>query len=197
MEWTTSETPGVPLVQAALRKSLGDLLVEAGRITSEQLASALDVQRKENRKLADVLVERGLVTVEEVATALSLHLNVPIIDLKRHTVQPEALSLIPERTARGYNLVPLDIVADSLVVVMEDPGDIGATEDLAAQAKMRIQPTLGIPAQIQEAIDLNYRASGEIEEQARAEFERGSLVELLCFGGEHEDGQEGGPRLSP
>ena len=164
----TSETPGVPLVQVAPRKSLGDLLVEAGRITPEQLASALEMQQKESRKLADVLVEQGLVTPEEVVTALSLHLNVPIIDLKRHTVQPEALSLIPERTARRYNLVPLDVVADSLVVVMEDPGDIGSIEDLVAQAKMRIQPTVGIPTQIQEAIDLNYRASGEIEEQARA-----------------------------
>jgi len=163
-----SEGSGAPLVQAAPRKSLGDLLVEMGRITPEQLASALEIQRRENRKLADVLTEQGMVTPEDVATALSLHLNVPIIDLKRHTIQPEALSLIPERTARRYNLVPLDVVADSLVVVMEEPGDIGAIEDLVAQAKMRIQPAVGVPAQIQEAIDLNYKASDEIEKQARS-----------------------------
>jgi len=152
---------------AAARKGVGDLLVEAGRITPQQMVSALEVQLRENRKLADVLVDQGLVTPEDVATALSLHLNVPIIDLKRHTVQPDALSLIPERTARKYNLVPLDIVGDSLVVVMEDPGNIGAIEDLVAQAKMRIQPSVGISTQIQESIDLNYRASSEIERHVR------------------------------
>ena len=163
-----SEDLRVPLVELAPRKSLGDLLIEAGRITPQQLASAMDIHQMENRKLVDVLVDQGLVTPEDVATALSLYLNAPIIDLRRHAVQPEVLSLIPERTARRYNLVPLDIVADSLVVVMEDPGDIGAIEDLVAQAKMRIQPSVGVPSQIREAIDLNYRASGEIEEQARA-----------------------------
>ena len=48
---------------------------------------------------------------------------------------------------------------------MEDPRDIGAIEDVAAQAKMRIQPAVGYPAQIREAIDIYYRASGEIERQ--------------------------------
>ena len=168
MRRMTSEAPRAPSVHVTSREGIGDLLVKAGRITPQQLAEALEAQRGENRKLADVLVERGLVTREDVATALSLHLNVPIIDLKRHTVAPEALRMIPERTARRYNLVPLDVVADSLVVVMEDPGDIGAIEDLVAQSKMRIQPTLGVPAQIQEAIDLSYRASGEIEEQVSA-----------------------------
>lgn len=158
----------MPLVRGAPSKHVGDLLVEMGRITPQELDYALETQRRENRKFADVLAEQTLVTPEEVATALSLHLNVPIIDLRRHPVQPGALSLIPEATARRYNLVPLDTVGDSLVVVMEDPGDIGAIEDLVAQAKMRIQHAVGIPAQIQEAIDLNYRASGEIEQQVRA-----------------------------
>ncbi|MCZ6789993.1 MAG: ATPase, T2SS/T4P/T4SS family [Chloroflexi bacterium] len=154
--------------RADSREGVGDLLVEMGRITPQQLAEALGVQRRENQKLADVLVEQGLVTQEDVAMALSLHLNIPIIDLKRHTVAPEALRMIPEGTARRYNLVPLDVVADSLVVVMEDPRDIAAIEDLVAQSKMRIQPTLGVPAQIQEAIDLSYRASDEIREQVSA-----------------------------
>lgn len=158
----------MPMGRKAPTKHVGDILVEMGRITPQELAYALETQRRENRKFVDVLAEQTLVTPEEVATALSLHLNIPIIDLMRHPVQPGALSLIPEATARRYNLVPLDTVGDSLVVVMEDPGDIGAIEDLVAQAKMRIQHAVGIPAQIQEAIDLNYRASGEIEEQVRA-----------------------------
>ena len=158
----TPRSPSEPTIQ---RQDLGDLLVEMGQITSQQLANALEVQRRGNQRLAKVLAELGLVTPDDMATALSLHLNLPLIDLKRHTIQPDALRLIPERTARQYNLVPLAIAADSLVVVMEDPRDISAIEDLTAQAKMRVQPAVGMPTQIQEAIDLHYRASDEIEKQ--------------------------------
>lgn len=159
-----SQTSNTPVVPTA-RKNAGDLMVEAGRITPEQLADAS--MSRGNRKLTDVLVEQGLVTPEEIATALSLHLNIPVIDLKRHAIQSDAVRLIPEQTARRHNLVPLDVVADALVVVMEDPTDVGVIEDLGAQAKVRIQPALGIPSQILEAIDLNYRVSDEIENQVR------------------------------
>lgn len=155
----------IPLAKAPPRKGLGEMLVEAGRITAEQLEKALELQRKQDRKLSEILVEQGLVMPEDIATVLSLRLNMPLIDLKLHTVQLNALRLVPEQTARKHTLVPLDVVGDSLVVVMADPGDIRAIEDVTAQAKMRVQPAVGIPAEIQEAIDLNYKASGEIEKE--------------------------------
>ncbi len=153
------------LTRTVLRKGIGEMLVEAGRITADQLEKALGLQLKQNRKLGQILVEQGLVTPEDIATALSIQLNMPFIDLKLHMVQPNALRLIPEQTARKHTLIPLDIIGDSLLVVMADPGDIRAIEDVSAQAKMRIQPAVGIPAEIHEAIDLNYKALGEIERQ--------------------------------
>jgi len=155
------------LTRTTLRKRFGEMLVETGQITAEQLERALELQRKEKRKLGEILVEQGLVTPEEVAAGLSLQLNMPIIDLKIHVVQPNALRLVSEKLARKHTLVPLDVIDDSLIVVMADPGDIRAIEDVAATAKMRVQPAVGIPAQIQEAIDLNYRAQGEIEKQVK------------------------------
>ena len=151
--------------RTAPRKHLGEMLVEAGRVTAEQVEKALELQRKQPRKLGEILVEQGLVTPKDIATVLCLQLNMPLIDLRCHPVQPSALRLVPERTARGHTLIPLDIVGDSLVVAMADPTDIRAIDDIAAQAKMRVQPAVGIPAEIQEAIDLNYKAHGEIERQ--------------------------------
>jgi len=155
------------LSRTTLRKRLGEALVETGQITAEQLEEALKLQQKQGRKLGEILIEQGLLTPEGMAAALSLQLNMPIIDLKLHVVQPNALRLVSEKLARKHTLVPLDVIDDSLVVVMADPGDIRATEDVAAQAKMRVQPAVGIPAQIQEAIDLNYKAQGEIEKQVK------------------------------
>ena len=153
------------LVGRAIRKSLGEMLVEENLITSEQLEQALKVQRLGGGKLSEVLINQGMVKAEDLAAVLSVQLNVPLIDLKGHTIQPNALRLIPEHTARKHTLIPLDVVGDTLVVVMTDPEDIRTIQDIKAQAKMRVDVALGIPSDIERAIDLNYRASGEIEKQ--------------------------------
>ena len=147
------------------KKSLGEMLIEENLITAEQLDKALELQRKQGGKLGDILVSQGLVKAEELAAVLSVQLNVPLIDLKRHKVQPDALRLIPEDMARKHTLIPLDVVGDSLIVVMADPEDIRTIEDIKAQARMRIEVALGIPSDIKQAINLNYRSRGEIDKQ--------------------------------
>jgi len=147
------------------RKRLGEMLVEEDLITAEQLENALELQRRQGGELSEVLVNQGLVKAEDLAAVLSVQLNVPLIDFKRHMVQPNALRLIPQDMARKHTLIPLDVVGDVLVVVMADPEDIRTIEDIKAQAKMRVEVALGIPTDIEQAIDLNYRSSVEIEKQ--------------------------------
>jgi len=147
------------------RKSLGEMLVEENLITSEQLESALELQRREGGKFSDILVNQGLVKPEDLAAVYSIQLNVPLIDLKRHAIQPGALRMVPEDMARKHTLIPLDVVGDSLVVAMADPEDIRTIEDIRAQVKMRLEVALAMPSDIKRAIDLNYRSSGELEKQ--------------------------------
>jgi len=146
----------------ATRKSLGEMLVEEHLITTEQLEHTLELQHQQGGKLSEILVNQRLVKIEDLAAVSSVRLNVPLIDLKRHTTQPDALRLIPEDMARKHTLIPLDIVGDSLIVVMADPEDIRTIEDIKAQTRMRVEVALGIPADIEQAIDLNYKSSGEI-----------------------------------
>jgi general secretion pathway protein E len=149
----------------AVRKSLGEMLVEERLVTKDQLETALAVQRQQGGKLSDILLEQGAIKAEQLAMVLSIKLNLPLIDLKRHSIQPQALRLIPEEMARKYTLIPLDIVNDSLMVVMADPEDIRTIEDLKTQARMRIEVALGVPSDIERAINLNYRSQGAIEKQ--------------------------------
>ena len=147
------------------KKSLGEMLVEEKLITPEQLENSLKMQREQGGKLSDILVKEGLVDAETLAIMLSIQLNLPLIDLKRHTIQPKALKLIPEDMARKHILIPLDIVNDSLMVVMADPEDIHTIEDVKAQAKMRVEVSLGVRSDIERAININYRSSVAIEQQ--------------------------------
>jgi general secretion pathway protein E len=146
-------------------KSLGEMLVEEKLITPAQLENALAQQRQQGGTLSELLLRQGMVKAEQLAVILSIKLNLPLIDLKRHVIQPQALRLIPEEMARKYMLIPMDIVNDSLMVVMADPEDIRTIEDVKAQAKMRVEVALGVPSDIERAININYRSSGAIEKQ--------------------------------
>ncbi len=164
-EKSNKENQESPAAEKPGKKSLGEMLVEEKLITPKQLEKSLTIQQEQGGKLSDILVKEGLVNAETLAIMLSIQLNLPLIDLKRHTIQPKALKLIPEDMARKHILIPLDIVNDSLMVVMADPEDIRTIEDVKAQAKMRVEVSLGVRSDIERAININYRSSGAIEQQ--------------------------------
>jgi type II secretory ATPase GspE/PulE/Tfp pilus assembly ATPase PilB-like protein len=150
------------------KKGLGDILIEEKLVTRAQLEDARETQRRQGGKLSDILLNQGAISTEQMAIVYSIQLNLPLIDLKRHAVQPHALALIPEEMARKYCLIPLDIVNDSLLVVMADPEDVRTVEDVRVQARMRVEVALGVRSDIERAIDLNYRSSGAIARQVSA-----------------------------
>ncbi len=148
----------------ATRRDLGEVLLDAGLITPEHLEAAQQACQ-EGQSITDALIAQGTITPRDVAMALSLQLNLPLIDLKRHTVQPHALALVPEEIARRYNATPLDVIDGELLVVMENPLDIQALEDISIRAGMRVRPAVGTRDDIRGAHLLYYRARGEIERQ--------------------------------
>jgi general secretion pathway protein E len=160
---------GINLPETSIRKSksLGELLMEEGLLTQEQVNLAATQQQTEGGNLRDILISHNWIKAQDLAAVLSVHFNLPYIDLQRHKIQPKALQLIPEAIARRHNLIPLDIIGDSLVVVMTDPEDIHIIQDLQAQVKMKIEPAIGVAADIKRAIDINYRSAAEIEKRVK------------------------------
>jgi type II secretory ATPase GspE/PulE/Tfp pilus assembly ATPase PilB-like protein len=149
----------------SLRKSLGEVLVQQGFITPEQLDEVLALQKNQGGKISNILVKQKLLKPEQLSQAISIQLNYPLIDLKRHKVHPEALKLVPEEFAKKHVLIPLEIIGDSLVVVMADPEDIQTIEDLKVQTKMRIRTAIAVPDDINWALDANYRSGDVIEKE--------------------------------
>lgn len=176
------------LVTASQRPSpagsrrLGDLLVEARKITKAQLAIALQLQQKRGKKLGEILIEEVMVRPEDVAMVLSTQLNIPIIDLKKRRPSLEALKLVPEEMALKYSALPVDIVGDSLVVVMADPEDIRAIDDLRAHTKMRVQPATALEGAARDSIERHYSAAGGIREQVTKLGALGQLAERVGDG---------------
>ena len=153
--------------KAGSRWSLRDLLLEEKLITQANLDLAVETQLKEGIRLSEALLKHNLIKPHDLAAILSVQLNLPFIDLQRHKIQPAALRLVPEATARKHVLIPLDVVGDSLMLVMADPQDIQTIQDIQAQVKMKVEVALGISTDILKAINLNYRSGAEIEKRVQ------------------------------
>jgi len=149
------------------KTSMGESLVQMQIITAEELRNAREIQRERGGKLSEILVSMGFIKVEELASFLSIMWNVPLIDLKTHVIQPEALALIPEELARKHILIPLQIVGESLLVVMADPDDYIAINDIFTRTNMKIQVAFANAADIRRAIDIYYRATEEIQAKVK------------------------------
>jgi len=109
------------------------------------------------------VAEAAPATAPPVATGSAS--SVARLNLLVQTPTPDALNLIPEKLARKYSAVPLSITDNTLRVAMSNPDDILVIQSLAAKTKMRIEPVLATVADVQEAIDFNYKAFGEIGKQ--------------------------------
>ncbi len=170
----TERNVGVKVKAAAYsssRESLAKILVRTGIISAEQMQNALQIGQKDVKAVEDVLVEQKLLTPGELLAAISIQWKVPIIDLKRHRVYPEVLSLIPEQLAREYNVLPLDIIGGSLAIVMADALDVQAIDSISAVTKMRIEPMMADPDEVRSAIDRNYKVGDTIKAEEEAEAE--------------------------
>jgi type II secretory ATPase GspE/PulE/Tfp pilus assembly ATPase PilB-like protein len=150
------------VVDHTKRERLGEILIRTEMVTVEQIQEALRIAGKENKLVGQVLVEQGTLTPRDLATALSIQLKVPLIDLRRHRVHREALSLVPESLARKHNVLPLDVIGGSLTLVMEDVNDVQAIDDVGMVTKMRIEPMMGYAEDIRKAIDRNYAVMGAV-----------------------------------
>ena len=144
-----------------LDENLDEVLVRTGIVTIEQMHDAVQTAHNEDKPVELVLLETGLITHRDLVMALSIQLRTPLIDLKRHKVYPEARRLVSEQLIRKHNVLPLDIINGSLAIVMENTMDIGVIDDIAAVAKMRVEPMMAFPDDIDKAINRNYRAGNK------------------------------------
>ena len=161
-------------------KSLSQRLIEANLISAEEMEYVVERHKTNGAKLEDILIEQGLVTHEDMAMVMGLETDVPFVDLKRRRIDPRAAEKVPEVMARRYTAMPVEIVDDTLVVVMADTDNLQAIQDLAAQTRMRIQPAIGVAEDIQTAIDIHYKVREEVQKeisQVKSEALRVEAVE--------------------
>jgi type IV pilus assembly protein PilB len=145
------------------RKKLGELLVETGLISAENLAKALAEHRAKKCKLGEVIVAMRMATEEEMAQALSLQLGIPFISLTQTAIEPQAIELISEKVARKHQIVPIMIDRRDLHLAMSDPLSFEALEDVRFASGYGIKPSIATRSDILWAIDQHYHLGSSLD----------------------------------
>lgn len=136
---------------------LGEVLIEAGTITEAQLAEALELQKQEKgKRLGEVLLGMGLLTEQQLLNALSQKLGLEILTLGTYPVQAEAVAKVPKALALKYTLMPAALQNGHLLVVLNDPLNFYALEDIKLVAGLPVEVALAPKAAILNAIEYHY-----------------------------------------
>jgi len=154
------------------RKRLGDMLLEAGKISLAQLNRALETQRKTKRRLGEVLIDQGLLTEDEIADVLAQQLSLERIDLEKTFVEQDIARSIPKEVALKYTAIPIYMRDDKLVVAMSDPLNMFAIDDICFITQKKIQPAVATKQQILKAIEIYYtkQDTDQAIEELKREF---------------------------
>jgi type IV pilus assembly protein PilB len=138
---------------------LGNILVREGKISSEQLAEALEEQKATMERLGEILARRGWIDEQDLFRALSDQLGFRVFDPARDEVQPQALELVSGEFAARRGLVPVRVHGGVFTVAMIDPLDLEARDRLERVARergLRLEIIVGPSETIGRARDAAY-----------------------------------------
>jgi type IV pilus assembly protein PilB len=151
----------------SLKEQLTNILINGKLIKQKDLDKALGIQKKSGGSLGKILVDQGFITQKMLLSAMSEQLNTPPIDLSKYKINKDIIKLIPEKVARQYTLLPLSRIGNVLAVVMADPLNIFAIDDMKMITHFEIDLAIGVESEIKEAINYYYGAAVYPQEMAK------------------------------
>ena len=137
-------------------RRLGDLLVNEGLITQENLQRALSEQKGTNEKLGSILVRLGLIQEDQLIGFLSRQYGIPSITLSQLDIDPEVVKLVPAQIAKKYEVLPVKRTGNALTLAMADPTNVFALDDVAFMTNLQVLPVVASQGAIRQAIERLY-----------------------------------------
>src|SRR3989338_7498829 len=138
------------------KQIIGELLVEKGLISQEELERVLSEQSRTGELLGSIIIRQGLLSKEELLPVLAEQIGMPYVCLSQMQVEPEALSKVPPKFASRYRLIPLTFANGILRVAIADPFDVQTIDELKLLLGCEVRPVLASQREIHEAIQRHY-----------------------------------------
>lgn len=166
------------------KKKVGDMLVEAGVISEEQLQEALEQQKsaEEKQKIGHILVEKGYLTEKVMAQTLASQLGLEFVSLQGIRINDDVKNLVPVSILKKYCMIPLNyssVDVNRVRVAMVDPMDIRANDDFYMITSRMIEPVIALESEILKELEEKFGdnaamlAARRYEEEQQEEDEEG------------------------
>jgi type II secretory ATPase GspE/PulE/Tfp pilus assembly ATPase PilB-like protein len=130
--------------------SLGAILYTSRIITEKDIETALEEQKRTGLRFGEALVSLGIVMQEDIDWALSNQLDIPYVRIRKETVDPAAVQLVPANIARKFNLLPLIRTGDELRIAIADPLDKEAVTEVERVSGCAVSISKGLLREIRE-----------------------------------------------
>ncbi len=157
------------LAGARKRIRIGDLLVEAGAITDEQLQEALAKQKEEGGMLGNIIMDLGFISRELLITVLTTQMGIEYCEIKTIQIEEDVINLVSKDLVQKYKAMPIGYSPENpnmLQVAMADPMDLMAIDDISISSGLQVEPLLSFQDDLENVIGKYY---GSVEAMEAAE----------------------------
>ncbi len=165
------------LIKDRILKALRD-----NGLIDEETRNKLDneLKRKNRSDIIKALSESGAVSDHDLLITLSGELNIPPIDISRVVLDDDTMSLVPEKVARRHSVVPLSKIGKDMTLIVSDPTDVYAIDDVKTVTGCDVELTLATRKELQEVLRAFYEVEEEVDISTIMDEEAGgSDVEVV------------------
>ena len=145
-------------MDAPVRKRLGEILIERGKLDAAGLERALRLQQESGDKLGALLVSLGVVSQRDVSEALALQLGLPLIEAAGYPEMPILEERVSARFLRDSRALPLTEDEHELALAMADPTDTYTMNAFEMVTGRKVRPLVAIPSELDAALERLYGA---------------------------------------
>ena len=147
-----------------MAKKIGELLVQEGLITIDQLNRALEEQQQSGERIGEALVKLGIVGEDTLLEFIARQFHCPEVDLTKLNVPKEVLALIPLDIMHKYQAIPFGIMGNTLNVAMADPGNLFVIDDIRFLTRKNIQVHVASDNVIRKVIGMHFSADESMDD---------------------------------
>ncbi len=153
------------------KRRLGDLLLDENKITKNQLQVALNNQKTEKKKLGEILVEIGAISEDEIFNILEKQLGIERVYLDSINLEEKIVSIIPENIAKKYNVIAIDADETEIIAATSDPLNIFAIEDIKIITGKEVRLLSSPKSEVERAINKVYSNIVEYSSNSKEEVD--------------------------
>ena len=154
-------------------QKIGEMLVNEGLVTLEQLNQALEAQQQSGDLLGSILIRLGFVEESVMVEFLSKQFQLPAVDPMKLSIEKDVLDLLPTKLVQKFQVIPIAILDNTLNVAMVDPRNLFIIDDIRFLTRKNVRVNVAPDSSIRKIIDQHYSSGESIQAfmgQMRDEF---------------------------